>query len=162
MLLKIELNFFKGLKPKTKGQVTTGKIGTKGVNPNPRCIKKSKFITQNKWAMHLFNLSILIMQSCMRLNNGFTRWNVRRLEFLHESKSFIKSKSLRTIVQCDGNWTFENSNLPVLRLFLQICKMSKFSLHCRVIAYKSVSAGLLITWLSVKRFTDKSRLLLAF
>ena len=97
ILLKIENNSFKGLKPKTEGQVTTGKIGTKGVNPNPRCIKKSKFITQNKWAMHLFNLSILIMQSCMRLNNGFTHWNVRRLEFLLESKSFIKSKSLRTI-----------------------------------------------------------------
>ena len=68
-----------GVKPKTEGQVTTGKIGTKGVNPNPRCIKKSKFITQNKWAMHLFNLSILIMQSCMRLNNGFIEtfvdWN---------------------------------------------------------------------------------------
>ena len=60
-------------------QVTTGKIGTKGVNPNPRCIKKSKFITQNKWAMHLFNLSILIMHSSMSLETEKWLHSLKRL-----------------------------------------------------------------------------------
>ena len=75
----LETNSFKGLKPKTEGQVTTGKIGTKGVNPNPRCIKKSKFITQNKWAMHLFNLSILIMHSSMSLETEKWLHSLKRL-----------------------------------------------------------------------------------
>ena len=114
--------------------------------------KKSKFITQNKWAMHLFNLSILIMQSCMRLNNGFTHWNVRRLEFLHEWKSFIKSRSFTWSYSLQEILTFKvffwtnhknNLNWPVLRLNQKIVEgrnlyCTAFPSDCRTIVRKYV------------------------